>query len=358
MTAVTGLVASGVALLVSAGATWLVRAGARRFGFVARPNPIVPQHTGSVAHLGGLGVAAGLGAGLVAAAAATPDGFAAGMVVPGFVAGTLGFLAVGTLDDLSALHAAPKLAAQAAVAAGAVLLGVWVPLTGFAAVDQGLALLWILTVVNACNVTDVCDGLLSGLTVVAMLLMASALSGTAPVALACAGACAGFLVFNRPPATIFLGDAGSHLLGFVSAALALNAAATAASPAAATLAGALWMGVPLFELLFVTAVRVRKGLPWWSGSADHFALRLQARGLSRLQASLVASVAAGACGLGALVVVRAGGLVVSLVIGLAAATGGAMAARLLLRWEVGDGRGGPRLLDDRSPEAILEGAGS
>ncbi|MGE0462410.1 MAG: glycosyltransferase family 4 protein [Vicinamibacterales bacterium] len=357
MSDATGLLAGGIALVVSAGATWLTRAGARRLGFVARPNPIVPQHTRPVAHLGGLGVAAGLGAGLLAAASAAPGSPVNGADLAGLIAGALGFLVLGALDDIAPLHAAAKFALQAVVATSAVALGVWTPLTHLEALDLGLALLWILTIVNACNVTDVCDGLLSGLTVVAMLLMAIALPGVAPAALACAGACAGFLVFNRPPATIFLGDTGSLLVGFVSAALALQVAAASASPVTGALAGALVLGVPLFELAFLTAVRIRKGLPWWRGSPDHFALRLQAAGLSRTQTTLVACAAGCLCGVGALALLRFG-ITVLPAIGLGTGAAAATSAMLLLRWEVGESPAGTAAHGAGPAPRALEGAGS
>ncbi len=111
------------------------------------------------------------------------------------------------------------------------------------------------------------------------------------LALGAAGACIGFLFFNRPPATIFLGDAGSHLLGFLLAAVGIlhfrNAPAWTSFVAAC-----LVVAVPLFEFAFLFVIRVRKGIPWWRGSPDHFALRLQARGFSRLGADLIAWTAA------------------------------------------------------------------
>jgi len=85
-------------------------------------------------------------------------------------------------------------------------------------------------------------------------------------------------------------------------------------------AGALIAGVPLFELGFLTAVRVRKGLPWWRGSPDHFSLRLQAAGLTRRRTDLVACAFAAAWAAGGLalphlhapgIAALAGGILVS-----------------------------------------------
>jgi UDP-GlcNAc:undecaprenyl-phosphate GlcNAc-1-phosphate transferase len=134
---------------------------------------------------------------------------------------------------------------------------------------------------------------------------------------------------------VFLGDAGSHLLGFWLGALTM--AAVHGRPAGAGAAEvALWAGVPLFELVFLVVVRTRKGLRWWRGSPDHFSLRLQAAGLSRTATDAVACcfavLLAGAAALmphlplplRALLLAAAGLLLVA-------------AGRVLLRWEAAPG---------------------
>ncbi|MFG0283343.1 MAG: MraY family glycosyltransferase [Phycisphaerales bacterium JB039] len=321
---------AAVAFAVGALATALVAMLARRMGLVAKPNPIVPQHTRPVAHLGGLGLALGLGAG---AAAVWLTGGASG-IQAGLWGSAAAFVVVGAIDDVVAFGAAAKFGLQLLVAIGAVALGVWAPLTGVQLLDQGLAAFWILMLVNAFNFVDVCDGLLATVTFVAMSTLAIAAPVTVPVALPAAGACAGFLVFNRPPASIFMGDAGSHLLGFLSAALTLAVAREIPPPALAMGAGALLVGVPLFELVFLTAVRLHKGLPWWKGSPDHFALRLQAAGLTRAQTDLVAAGAGALCGAGAIALIHVEHVATPFVVAVSACAAAAIAAVLLLRWEV------------------------
>lgn len=302
--------------------TWVARAVALRLGFVSHPNPIVPQHTRPVAYLGGAGVAVG-----VAAALAVASLSGAKPVVPPFVwLPALLFLALGVFDDLRPFRAATKLLLQSGVAALAVILGFRAGFSSITLLDAAAGFLWIITLVNAVNVTDVCDGLVAGVSVPLFLAIALLNPARAPLALAVAGACAGFLVFNRPPATIFLGDGGSHLLGFLAAAL--TPLSTRSFPAAL-----LVTGVFLFELLFLIFVRTWKGLRWWLGSRDHFALRLQAAGLSKAQTDLVA-IAAGI--VVAAMAVAAGAAERSVqfaLVGLAALFG-LLAGRLLLRWEV------------------------
>jgi UDP-GlcNAc:undecaprenyl-phosphate GlcNAc-1-phosphate transferase len=146
--------------------------------------------------------------------------------------------------------------------------------------------------VNATNFTDVCDGLVASLGVVTLLAMALILRPPGAVTyVAASGACAGFFLRNRPPAIIFLGDAGSHLIGFLLAAAWLDGTASV-DHSGAFASGALVCGVFLFELVFITAVRIWKRLPWWRGSPDHFSLRLQAAGWSRWRVDTVAALVA------------------------------------------------------------------
>jgi len=323
------------ALIGATVGTLAVRTFARRFNIVNKPNPIVPQHTRPVAYLGGVGLAIGAACGMLALFL-TGQGDEALAVFPfaSSVIPAVLFLALGVVDDLVTFKPAKKFVLQAGVAALAVGLGLWCPLTGITLVDRALCWFWIVTLVNAFNFTDVCDGLLGSLSAVMFAFIAFAFPTVAPIAIVCAAASVGFLVFNKPPATIFLGDAGSHLLGFVAAALTVVGASDAgAAPMSRLIAPLFLVIVPLFELTFLTVVRIRKGLAWWRGSPDHFSLRLQAGGFSRLQTDTIACTFAAAFGVGALMLpqlgfagrggVVAGAVVVCLI-----------AAKTLLRWEV------------------------
>jgi len=317
---VTLLVICSAAVTIAG--TWLARSLALRLGFVSHPNPIVPQHTRPVAYLGGAAVAVGVA---VALAVASLSGAKA--IVPLFVwLPALLFLALGLFDDLRPFSAMRKLLFQSGVAALTVILGFHAGFSGIALIDAVAGFLWIIVLVNAFNVTDVCDGLVAGVSVPLFLAVSLLNPARASLALAVAGACVGFLVFNRPPATIFLGDGGSHLLGFLAAALTPLSSRSFS-------AALLVTSVFLFELTFLVFVRTRKGLRWWLGSRDHFALRLQAAGLSKVQTDLVA-IAAGI--VVAAMAVAAGVAkppVQIALLGLAAGLA-LIAGRLLLRWEV------------------------
>ena len=294
--------------------TAAVRMLALRLGIMNQPNPLVPQHTRPIAYLGGVGVALGVGSGLSIHALL-------GGATPGieFVLPAVLYLVLGVFDDLRPLEPGRKFLLQALIAALAVGLGFVAPLCGVPLLDAVASWLWIVTLVNAFNLTDVCDGLLASLSAVMFGALALLDPSAAPTALVISAASLGFLVLNRPPALVFLGDAGSHLLGFMAAALTLGAAARAAAIPAMG-AGVLLMAVPLFELIFLIVVRTRAGRPWWKGSSDHFSLRLQAAGLSREAVDLIACLAAAigcSAGLalprlpGAVAVMVAGGVVMS-----------------------------------------------
>lgn len=269
--------AAGAAL--GAGATWLARRSAWQFGIVNQPNAIVPQHTRPIAYLGGVGIAAATTGVLLLAAVLGWTGHGT-LARADLIAGGALFLALGVADDLNPFRPPPKFALQIAAAVVVTYLRTGL---GGSGVDLLLALLsisWIVTLVNAVNLTDVCDGLAAGLACIQFVALAVLVPSDTLWALVIAGSCVGFLVYNAPAASIFLGDAGSHVLGFWLAALTLDLIGSGRSMAP-VIQALLIGGVPLFELIFVSTMRTRKGIPWWRGSPDHFSLRLQAAGFSR-----------------------------------------------------------------------------
>lgn len=249
-------------------------------GFVAKPNPLVTQHVRPVAYLGGLAVLAGLACGMAIAGRPLPAGY--------LVAGIALFTLLGVVDDARPFQPGAKFMLQSAIATVTVVMGLRADLTGIPLVDDALVVVLAVTLVNAVNFTDVCDGLVASLGIVTLGAAVFVLHpANTSICLAGSGACAGFLLRNRPPARIFLGDAGSHLLGFLMAAVWVDAIASGG--AHNIIRGTLVYGVFLFELLFITAVRIWKGLPWWRGSPDHFSLRLQVAGWSRGSLDTVAA---------------------------------------------------------------------
>lgn len=278
------------ALLLGVCFTWLVRYYALKMNIVNKPNPIVPQHVKPIAYLGGVGIMAGAVIMVVCSYQfAIPfhklqKPFPS--VVP-LIAGAVGYLAWGVYDDLKQLKPLPKFIGQLLLAIMCVSLGLQTSLFNVGFVNFLFSVFWILLIVNALNFTDVCDGLVGTICVVSFFIIGFLKPELRIFSFLIAGATAGFLFFNLPKASIFLGDAGSHLLGFLIAAIGIFG-----SHHAAVIDAAAWLmliaSVPLFELLFITSVRIKKGLPWWKGSPDHFSLRLQKGGFTRMQINVIA----------------------------------------------------------------------
>lgn len=319
-----------VGLVMAMLATYLTRAVARKLSIVANPNPIVPQHREPVAYLGGVGLAVGLICGILFS-----------LCRPGFgvVVGGLGMLLLGLVDDLRPFRPVHKLLAQTIIAVVAAALGVSWGLTGNMPLDFTLSAFLILTWVNAVNLTDVCDGLVGGLAAIAFLGLFAIGGFSNPVSALAAVACCGFLVFNKPPASIYLGDAGSHLLGFLLAAISLeNMDSGGWKVGVGTV---MCSTVFFFELIFLVVVRAFKGLPWWRGSPDHFSLRLQAGPFTRWQTVLLAWAVGGALSGVGFQMAHMETQVVFVTLGLVMASALAVTF-LLLRWEVPGPQGDSR----------------
>jgi len=257
------------ALFLAFAGTALARFISLRSGFVSHPDPVIPDHVRPVPKLGGLGFCLGAAAG----ASSSPTLFV----------GLMLFFLCGLFDDALRLRPANKFIAQLVATALALIASPALirPFTGVLVMDIALSAFCIIAIVNAFNFIDVCDGLAA--TVAAITFACWTWIGVGPargLLLAVTGAAVGFLLWNRPPARIFLGDSGSQAMGFLVVASPLLAPHTIAFRLWVPL-GILWTGVPVFELIFVTWCRVRKGTGWWRGSPDHFALRLQAAGWSK-----------------------------------------------------------------------------
>lgn len=223
----------------------------------------------------------------------------------GILAGAFGMLIVGLLDDKHELRPAAKFAGQIAVALLVAVAGVRVTLFVHNALfSYALTILWILTVINAFNFMDNMNGLCSGLGLIGSLYFAgiAASAGQYLVALIgflTAGALLGFLPYNFPRAKAFLGDAGSHLVGYMLAVMAiLPHFYTLKHPQPwAVFKPIAVLAVPLGDLLWVVILRWRMGKPIYIGDTNHLSHRLVRAGLSRTQAVILIWLMAAAIGL-------------------------------------------------------------
>ena len=211
--------------------------------------------------------------------------------------GAIGMLLVGLWDDKHESRPAGKFACQFAVAALVAASGaritLFVPSTLF---SFAITILWILTVINAFNFMDNMNGLCGGLGAIGAFYfgLTAALAPVpqylvALIAFLACGALVGFLPHNFPRAKSFLGDSGSHLVGYLLAVLAIlpHFYTARSGHALAVLTPLLVLAVPLGDLVWVVILRTRMGKPFYVGDTNHLSHRLVKLGLSRTLAVLV-----------------------------------------------------------------------
>jgi len=253
--------------------TPLMRRAALQLGIIDNPDGKLKKQDSAVPYFGG--VAVFLGFLLTVGVLTDFDKDTLGLLLSGSIA-----LMVGLIDDFGVLTPSQKLLGQTLAAIVLIKSGTYIKLAFLPIyVAIPLTILWILTVTNAMNIIDIMDGLAAGVATIAALTLAAAnlMADRAPqafLAFVLAGATAGFLRHNFHPAKIYLGDAGSLFIGFMLAALSMNAGYTRVN-LLAVISPVLILGIPLFDLGLVMVIRWRKGIPVMKGSPDHFALRLR-----------------------------------------------------------------------------------
>ena len=253
-------------------------------------------HTGLIPRIGGLAIfvamalATGVGAvgiGLLDRLAAAPAGPLTAAAV-----GVAMIFGVGLYDDFVPLRARTKLvlqviAATIVAASGMRVDSIAIPLVGnlhLGGVAVPLTVFWIVGMTNSVNLIDGIDGLAGGIAAIAAAGMAvvALLQGhllTALVALALFGALAGFLRYNWPPASIFMGDSGSHLLGFSLAILPFLDIGGAATLGTLVVPATLVL-IPIVDCGAATVRRIRQRRSVGSADTDHIHYVLRALGMS------------------------------------------------------------------------------
>lgn len=211
------------------------------------------------------------------------------------VLGGLAMVFLGWVDDKHELRPAVKFAGQFLIAAFVAATGVRITLfVNNLFFSYAVTILWILTVTNAFNFMDNMNGLCAGSGAMSAwyFALSAAVQGqylVAVLAFLGAGALLGFLPYNFPRATAFLGDAGSHLVGYLLAVLAIlpHFYSEANRNVWAVLSPLLILAVPLLDLVWVVVLRWRLGQPFYMGDNNHLSHRLVRRGFSRTEAVLL-----------------------------------------------------------------------
>jgi UDP-N-acetylmuramyl pentapeptide phosphotransferase/UDP-N-acetylglucosamine-1-phosphate transferase len=269
-------------------------------GFVDMPTER-KIHKEPVPHLASIGIFAGFIAAYLLFSGGT------GMRDIGFMAGAVLVLAIGIVDDWYKTHgkdfpALPKGIVQAAAAVIAYFSGF--VFTGFSnPFDPGsyvmlpvwlqfiLTVTWIFGVITVINFSDGLDGLAGSLsTISAMTLFVAALARgqtkSALMSVILVGVSVGYLKYNKPPARIYMGDAGAGFMGYVLAIIALDGAFKQAT-VLSLFVPILALGVPIFDNLFVVVKRLADGRPFYKPDRSQVHYRLLSAGLNPKQVVMV-----------------------------------------------------------------------
>ena len=282
------LLAFGLSLLLALLLTPVARVLGRAVGWVSRPRPDRwnLQPVGK-SLLGGAAMLTAFWVSLLVTAHSLP-----GWGWKILFAGGAAFAIIGFIDDRLEFRPSTKVFYQVLAALVPVMLGLRI--AGLSPVlTQVLAILWIVCVVNAVNLLDNMDGLAAGVTGIAAVFLAyhGYLNGQLPTLLAgacLAGACFGFLRYNFPPSTVYMGDAGSHFLGYTLAVLCLlSVNMTGRTVTATLLVPVLVLLVPIFDTALVAVTRFASGRSVTAGATDHSSHRLISLGLSERHTAIV-----------------------------------------------------------------------
>jgi UDP-GlcNAc:undecaprenyl-phosphate GlcNAc-1-phosphate transferase len=262
----------------------LVARLAARWGCVAQPKK-ERWHIRPTPTLGGLAFFPGF---LAAVLIVSPNLLSA---LPFFIVVTQMFV-IGVYDDLRQINPATKLIGQIISAATAIFFGYSLHFFSWQPLDALLTALWIVGLTNALNLLDNMDGLAGGIALIAALYLAFLFnqhgdSQHAVLALALAGAAAGFLLYNFYPASIFMGDAGSLFLGSALALLTVHANGQASNILSLVAVPTCILLVPILDTTLVTVTRLLRGQSISQGGKDHASHRLVILGLSEPQTVLL-----------------------------------------------------------------------
>ena len=209
-----------------------------------------------------------------------------------FLGGVIVYL-VGLADDRWSLSPWLRLVIEVGVALMLVLSGVSVELFFESRILRGvITVVWIVALINSFNFLDNMDGLSAGVAAIIAVFFSVVAFQTVHYfvggALCCLiGALMGFLVFNFPPASLFMGDCGSMTIGYSLAVLTVQFTFFQAErPYFAIVVPLMMFGVPLFDTITVMWIRIRSGRSPFIGDTNHFSHRLVALGMKPWQAVL------------------------------------------------------------------------
>lgn len=267
------VITCAISFFLSYAGTPITRKVALRYQILDIPNGKLKQQLDPVPYMGGVIVYFAM---ISAVSLFTPFN----QEILGILLSSSILLIIGLFDDMKAMTPGIKFLFQLVATYLLLKSGIWIRLVFIPLpVNIALSSLFILTMINAYNLLDIMDGLSSsvGLLSCLTLFIISLLDGNSMIAflsLALAGALLGFIRFNWEPAQIYLGDAGSMVLGLIIGSLTILGSYTRYNPLG-FLSAFLIIAWPLFDLVYVVLLRLTHKRSPFQGSPDHFALRLR-----------------------------------------------------------------------------------
>ncbi len=238
------------------------------------------------------------------------------------LAGGTVLMLLGLADDRWGVHWIIRLVVQTIVAIVLVWMGWRLSLfIDLPPLTWVLSVIWIVGLINSFNMLDNMDGLSAGVAAIAAAMLAAVMLlapdpetnqpqlFVAGFLLVLVGSLVGFLWHNRPPARLFMGDAGSYLVGYLLAMATLTATFAGHDvPKHAMLAPICVLAVPLYDTATVLLIRWRAGRSIFAGDKSHFSHRLVELGMTPGRAVSTIYLATATCGLGALLLHQVDGV--------------------------------------------------
>jgi UDP-GlcNAc:undecaprenyl-phosphate GlcNAc-1-phosphate transferase len=262
---------------------------------VDSPNAAHKSHKKAVPYLGGVAIIIGIisisySTSLISNFTSTTFWLATSVLGPALLLGL-----IGLWDDLKNLKPLPRFIAQTVAGlftAAVLILGnnVGNP-TGSQIFDSIITVIWVVGICNSINFFDNLDGGAAGTVAISSIALAIlALNGDqyliAALSTVTAGATLGFLVWNKSPAKIYMGDAGALFLGVLLATLTVRFEPNTQTQIGSYFIPILLLAIPILDTTVAVFSRVRRHLSPFQGGQDHLSHRLIRAGLSRKQAAL------------------------------------------------------------------------
>ena len=285
-----------MAYLLVGALTPLMRRIAIATDVIDRPNSSHKSHKKPVPYLGGVAIIIGVitvsyATSLISNFTTNTFWLATSVLGPALLLGL-----IGLWDDLKNLQPLPRFIAQSI--AGVFTAGILIATdnvgnpTGSAIFDSIITVIWVVGICNSINFFDNLDGGAAGTVAISSITLAFlALNGdqylVAALSTVTAGATLGFLVWNKSPAKIYMGDAGALFLGVLIATLTIRLHPNSDTQLGSYLTPVFLLAVPILDTTIAVFSRLRRGLSPFQGGQDHLSHRLIRAGLSRKQSALM-----------------------------------------------------------------------